>query len=166
VMMRRRTPLDQRGGRHWYRSYGAWISEDTLSLDPADEGDDTAALPALMRSWAAYMRSMPTVLPPDRSIWIKTSELTARVPDLAEFLRIPAETIVMDSVHSNRSPATLDRFTIADRTEIDRVYAECCADLMAEHFPEEHARFADRATVDAEPAWNAYLERVDAELAG
>lgn len=166
VMFRRRTPLDLRGYRSWYRSYGEWISEGMFSLDPADERDDTAVLPALMRSWASYMRSMPAVLPPERTIWIKTSELTARVPDLAEFLRIPVETIAWDNVHSNQSPATLDRFTIADREVIDHAYAEHCADIMAEHFPEEHARFADRPSVDAGTAWSAYLERVDAELAG
>ena len=58
VMMTRRTPLDQRVDRSWYRSYGDWISEGTLSLNPANDEDDTDVLPALMRSWASYMRAM------------------------------------------------------------------------------------------------------------
>lgn len=164
VMLRRRTPVESRGDRNWYRSYGDWISEGTLSMDPADEGDDTAALPPLMRSWASYMRTMPTRLPPERTLWIKTSQITESVPELARFLRIPADTIEMENVHSNRSPATFDRFTIADRAEIDRVYAEHCADLMAVHFPEEHAQFANRPTVDPGPAWREYVQSVDREV--
>lgn len=164
VMLRRRTPRDQRGDRSWYRSYGDWISEGGFSLDPADEGDDTAALPALMRSWASYMRSMPAVLPPERTMWIKTSEITARVPELADFLRIPADTIALDKVHSNRTSSSFDRFAIADRAVIERVYAEHCADIMAEHFPEEHARFLDRPHEMSDDAWSDYIACVDAEV--
>ena len=165
VMLRRRTPPDQRGHRSWYRSYGDWISEGTFSLDPADDGDDTAALPALMRSWATYMRVMPIALPAERTIWIKTSEFTARVPDLAEFLGIPVVTIAMDKVHSNATPASFDRFTRADRDVIDSVYAEHCADIMAEHFPEEHARFLDRPLEEGDDAWSDYSARIDAVIA-
>ena len=89
-----RIPPEHRGrDRTWFTSYGTWIGEGTIPFDPAREGDDSVALPALMRSWAAYMRRMPTVLPPDRTLWIKTSELTARVPDLADFLKIPVDSI-------------------------------------------------------------------------
>lgn len=164
VMLRRRTPLDQRDERTWHRSYGDWIGEGTMSIDPADEADDTVALPALMRSWASYMRQMPTVLPPDRTMWVKTSELTARVPELADFLRIPADSIVIDNVHSNRSLVGFDRFVIAEREIIDGVYAEHCADLMAEHFPEDHARFLDRPREESADAWLDYIARIDAEL--
>lgn len=166
VVLRRRTPVDLRGDRSWYRSYGEWISEGMFSLDPADEGDDSAVLPALMRSWASYMRSMPAVLPPERTMWIKTSEITARIPELADFLRIPADTIVRENAHSNGTPTSFDRFTIAERDVIDSVYAEHCADIMAEHFPEEHARFLDRPHGVSDATWSDYIARVDAKLAG
>lgn len=165
IMLRRRTPLDQRIDRNWYRSYGDWISEGTLSLDPADDTDDTAVLPALMRSWATYMRVMPHALPAERTMWIKTSELTARVPDLAEFLRIPKDTIVMDKVHSNRTLASFDRFTRVDLDMVDSVYAEHCAAIMAEHFPEEHQRFLDRPHERSDDAWGEYIGSVDAIIA-
>lgn len=165
VMTWRRAPFDRRRDRDWYRSYGDWISEGTFSIDPADITDDTAALPALIRSWASYMRSMPALLPPERTMWIKTSELTQRVPELADFLNIPTKTIVMDNVHSNISTATCDRFTIADRAEIDRVYTEHCAELMAEHFPEEHALFFHRTSADPKKVWPEYVARVDSRFA-
>lgn len=165
VMTRRRTPPTELDERTWYRSYGDWISEGTITVDRADDSDDTDALPALMRSWAAYMRTMPAILPSDCTIWIKTSELTQRVPELADFLRIPVDSIEMDNVHSNRASVSFDRFTIADRDVIDSVYAEHCADLMAEHFPDEHRRFLERPQVESADAWADYVARVDAERA-
>jgi len=165
VTIWRRTPLDRRRDRDWYRSYGDWISEGTFSIDPADPRDDTAALPALMRSWASYMHSMQALLPPERTIWIKTPELTLKLPELAEFLKIPVDSIIEEDVHRNKSSATLDRFTIAHRTEIDHVYTEYCARLMAEHFPQEHAHFLNRTTVAPEEVWREYVARVDAQFA-
>lgn len=166
VTSARRLPADRREIRRtWRATYGVWIGEGTIPFDYDHEGDDTAALPALMRSWAAYMRHMPTVLPPERTIWIKTSELTARVPELAEFLKIPADSIAMEHVHSNKTATTIDRFAIADRDLVDRVYAEHCADIMAEHFPEEHARFLTRPQIDGVGAWSDYIDRVDTLLA-
>jgi hypothetical protein len=88
----------------------------------------------------------------------------ARPPELAEFLKTPVDSLVMDAVHSNRTVATFDRFAMADRDEVDRVYAEYCAEFMAEHFPDEHARILNR-TVNADPSgWDDYLRRVDAEF--
>ena len=71
----------------------------------------------------------------------------------------------MDKVHSNATPASFDRFTRADRDVIDSVYAEHCADLMAEHFPEEHARFLDRPHEEGDDAWSDYSARIDAVIA-
>lgn len=161
----RRTPPDRlTRQRTWHLTYGDWVGEGTIPFDPADEGDDAVALPALMRTWAAYMRDMPTLLPPDQTMWIKTSELTARAPELADFLGIPADSLDMEVIHSNRTRNSLDRFAIADRATVDRAYAEHCADLMAEHFPAEHAAFAQRSMVDREEAWRDYLDRVAAEV--
>ena len=161
-----RVPPELRDGkRTWMSSYGAWIGEGTIPFDHDRERDDSVALPALMRSWAAYMRRMPPVLPPDRTLWIKTPELTARVPDLADFLKIPVDSIVMENVHSNKTAVSFDRFAVGDREIIDGVYMEHCADLMMEHFPEEHARFLTRAHSDTDDGWSTYIARVDAALA-
>jgi hypothetical protein len=149
----------------WQRSYGEWIGEGTIPFDPECAVDDVAALPALMRSWAAYMRRMPTVLPPERTIWIKTSDIAARAAELADFLQIPVGSLVLEEAHSNRTDVTLDRFALADRARVDEVYGEHCASLMAEHFPAEHAQFATRPQADAGPAWRDYIERLDPVLA-
>jgi hypothetical protein len=161
----RRMPTDyQERRRGWIDSYGDWAGEGTIPFRFGRDDIDTVALPALMRTWATYMHHMPTVLPAESTLWLKTSEITARAPELAEFLRIPVDSLAMDAVHSNRTVATFDRFVIADRDEVDRVYAEHCAELMAEHFPDEHARILNR-TVNADPSgWDDYLRRVDAEF--
>jgi hypothetical protein len=161
----RRMPTEyQERRRGWIDSYGDWAGEGTIPFRTGLDDVDTAALPALMRTWATYMRRMPTVLPAGRTLWLKTSEITARAPELAEFLKIPADSLAMEAVHSNRTVATFDRFAIADRDEVDRIYAEYCAEIMAEHFPDEHARMLDRTVREDPSGWDAYLRRVDTEL--
>ena len=163
--VRRGTPERREARRRWIDNYGDWVGEGTIPFDTGRDAPDAAALPALMRSWATYMRHMPTVLPSERTLWLKTSEITARAPELADFLRIPADSLAMDAVHSNKTMTSFDRFAIADRDEVDRVYAEHCAEPMALHFPDEHAGILNRTMIDDPSAWPNYIDRVDVELA-
>jgi hypothetical protein len=133
------------------------------NLDPA--GDvripDREAVAPMMRYWAAHMRQMPTVLPPERSLVLRTRDLAARLDDLAALVNHPVQSLRADLAHANKSPHALDRMAFYwDDPQIRRTYEQECADIMAEMFPEEHARVMAGPTAPSLD-WDAHYEATE-----
>lgn len=125
--------------------------------DP-DVDDDRAALPGLMAFWADHVRGMADALPPERSLRVRTRDISSSHDALARVVGVPTATLRADLDHSNRAPATFDRFRAYDGDALRDAYSEHCADLMAELFPEEHAAWwGSRPEPDAS-GWWSYVE--------
>ena len=152
----------------WESDYLRLMTEDTYDLRPECVADDSVALPALMRYWAGHMRHLARELPADRSVRVRTTDLAAEAPALADLVGVPVESLRTDLSHANRAPLTLDRFDVFDSPELRAAYDEHCADIMAEVFPEVHQRWLARPTPDQPPeeAWARYHEQVAVWVAG
>ena len=137
-------------------------TEGTYDVDRDDREDDRVALAPMMRYWASHIREMAAVLPPDRSLRLRTRDIASRLPQIAALAGVPASTLRADLSHSNRAPLRFDRFAAFDGDELRAAYDAHCAELMAELFPEEHAAFVSRRPDDEEGslAWTTYLESV------
>jgi hypothetical protein len=136
------------------------------NLDPY--GDvripDREAVAPMIRYWAAHMRQMPTVLPPDRSLVVRTRDLAARLDDLAGLVNVPVQSLRADLAHANKAPHALDRMAFYwDDPRIRRTYEQDCADIMAEMFPEEHARVMAGPTTTSPTSldWDAHYKATE-----
>lgn len=152
----------------WESEYLAVMTEGAYDLDPGNCGDDRSSLAPLMRTWASHLRTMAALLPPDRSLRIRTRDIPHRLPEIAALVGVPASTLRADLAHANRAPLRFDRFAALYGDDLQAAYDEHCADLMAELFPEEHAAWIarDEAGDPAAPDWPAYFAEVEAWVAG
>jgi hypothetical protein len=124
----------------WEEHYLSLVTEGTYDARPECIDDDHASLPPLMRYWAAHLRVMNEVLPPERTVRARTHELRTAAPQLATLVGVPVQTLRLDLSHANRNPLALDRFATFDSPALRDVYDEHCAEVMAELFPEAHER--------------------------
>lgn len=141
-------------------------TEGTYVLEREDDANERVALPPLMRAWAAHMREMAALLPPERSLVVRTREIPDRLPEIARLAGVPASTLRADLAHVNRSPLKLDRFALFDGDALREAYDTHCAELMAELFPAEHAAWVSLRKGAAPPPldWASYHAAVE-ELA-
>lgn len=146
----------------WERDYLASVmAEGTYVLDPDDAGDDRAALAPLMRYWAAHLREMAGCLPADRCLRVRVNDLQERLPEIANLVGLPVETLRTDLVHANRSPLRFDRCAAFDSDALRAAYEQHCADLMAEMFPEQHAAWVTHRQAPELLDWKTYLAEVE-----
>lgn len=106
--------------------------------DPA-LGDDGSIVP-LMRYWAGHMRGMAEVLPRERTLVVRSSDLPDRLDRFAELCRIDVGTLRADLSHSNRAEVRFDRLAAFATDDVRQAYDRHCAEIMADMFPHEHAR--------------------------
>ena len=147
--------------------YVASRTEGAYDVDRDDREDDRAALPPLMRYWAAHLREMAATLPPGRTMQLRTRDIPRRLPEIAAHAGVPASTLRADLSHANQAPHRFDRFAAFDGDELRAAYDAHCGDLMADLFPVEHAAFLslEPGSHAASPGWAAYVESVRAYAA-
>ena len=96
-------------------------------------------LPALvdagLRYWSSANRFVLEALPPQRSLVVRTAELSDSLPRLADFIGIPAATLRTDLRHVHRGPQRFHTLQQVDRAVLLVRYESDCADLMDTYFP-------------------------------
>jgi hypothetical protein len=96
-------------------------------------------LPALvddgLRYWASANRFVLEALPPERSLVVRTAELSTSLPRLADFVGVPVETLRTDLRHVHRGPQRFHTLQQVDRGLLLARYMSDCADLMDTFFP-------------------------------
>lgn len=163
---RRRLGIDD---SDWERAYVEHLTAGTYDLAGDDGDGDVAAVPALMRYWSTHLHTMAEVVPPERTLRLRTADLSRSIGDVAAFVGVKPATLRADLSHVNRASLSFDRFAAVDAAEIRTVYADCCAEVMAESFPVEHRAWLDRqrrrtAATDT-PDWQAYVRATEAWVA-
>lgn len=141
----------------WESQYLGLVTEGHYDMDPASVEPDQASMAPLMRYWAAHMTQMPKVLPPERSLVVRTRDIASRLDDLAALAGVPASSLRADLVHVNRAPVTFDRFAAFGGDDVHETYVEHCAEIMAEVFPEEHASWPRTRTSATTTDWDEYV---------
>lgn len=145
----------------WESQYLALMTEGRYDLDPTSVEDDSASLAPLMRYWAAHMSRMPTVLPADRTLVVRTGDIRHRLDDLAALAGVPASTLRDDLAHANRAPLTINRFSVFGDDEVQSAYDEHCSGIMAAMFPQEHAAWPISRPAASATDWDAYVAALE-----
>lgn len=118
---------------------------------------DHPAIPPMMRYWSDHMRRMRTAIPDDRSLVVRTGDIGRRLPEVAALCGVPVDTLRADLAHANRAPHSLNRMDLyGDHPQVRAAYEQYCADIMADMFPQEHARMF--AAPDVRPDWHAHCD--------
>ncbi len=92
----------------WFNSY-----EDLQEhLDPLVE--------MFIKSWAEYNSRVLNILPPERSIIIRTSEISCSQAKLADFVGVPTDSIT-ENHHINIAPDKIDLLKDFDREKFDAI---------------------------------------------
>ncbi|MDE3259686.1 MAG: hypothetical protein OYM47_17790 [Gemmatimonadota bacterium] len=99
----------------------------------AEKGLDSVA--AFLHTWNGHVDRCHSI-PPDRRLVIRTHELARSHRRLADFLRIPVDTLDAGSGHQNRSTWHERIESLVDPSYIADMVQSICADNMARYFPE------------------------------
>jgi hypothetical protein len=107
------------------------------------------------------MARMPSVLPADRTLVVRTKDIPQRLDDLAALVGVPVETLRDDLAHANRAPLTFDRFALFADDEVEQAYRENCATTMADLFPAEHEAWSASRPSASTTDWDEYVAALD-----
>ncbi|HLJ68092.1 MAG TPA: sulfotransferase [Chloroflexota bacterium] len=104
-----------------------------------DEGELLAALPDMvergLEHWSATNRFVLQHLPGDRSLIVRTRDLSRSLPAVAGFVGVPPETLLPDMSHLNGARYRYDLLRRIEPALLAQ-WVEChCGDLMRDLFP-------------------------------
>jgi hypothetical protein len=131
-LMSRQIPDDVRAFLDW------WFKPDQFPHTPADERLRALGLysvGAFLSAWDRHVRLCDS-LPVDRTLILRTHELSRSHQRLADFLQIPVETLDTRAGRSNRGTWTGSLDTLVTREYLDEKIREICGLSMSRHFPE------------------------------
>jgi hypothetical protein len=115
------------------------LGPDLLRDLATRENECRRRLPALvdhgLRYWSEANRFVLRALPPERSLIVRTNELSDSIPDLAALVGVPPETLRTDHSHLHRADTKYHLLHAVDRDFLADRHREHCADLMDAHFP-------------------------------
>jgi hypothetical protein len=89
----------------------------------------------LLELWSALNTEVLAKLPSDRSLIIRTHEISAKIDDLARFVEVPAETLAQDKSHEFKAAQKLNLLQEVDLQELEAKVHDYCSPLMQEFFP-------------------------------
>lgn len=96
-------------------------------------------LPALvthgLRYWSEANRFVLRALPMERSLIVRTNELSDSIPRLAALVGVPPETLRADHSHLHRASRKYHLLLDVDRGILEARHRESCANLMDTYFP-------------------------------
>jgi hypothetical protein len=85
-------------------------------------------------AWAAHNQRALSVIPPDRLLILRTSEIAESIDRIAEFIEIPATTLDVKTTHSFQAPKKHHLLAQIDPNFIREKAEKHCSELMAKFF--------------------------------
>lgn len=94
------------------------------------------SIAAYLQAWNQHIDECTQSIPAYRRLVLRTHELARTHRRLADFLRIPGDSLDVDRGYQNRSTWSDRIESFVDPAYIDDMIQSICADNMALHFPE------------------------------
>ena len=85
--------------------------------------------------WTSANRKTLDALPPERTLIVRTNEISARLDDMAEFIDVPAESLNAQQSHVHKAVKKLDILKKADFDALEAKFNQHCGALMEKFFP-------------------------------
>jgi hypothetical protein len=134
---------------------------DTAITIEEQGSTDAALVPGLLATWQQHLDKMAQVLPPERTMVVRLSELSDSWEAVAEFLGADPSGLHLDTDRVRVAPVRFDRFLV-DPQVMHAAYEKTCAIGMATHFPQEHqALLDDWARGVPAGNWDDYCEQAE-----
>ncbi|MDM8530404.1 sulfotransferase [Anaerolineales bacterium HSG25] len=86
--------------------------------------------------WATHNQHVLDTIPADRLLVIPTKQITAYLPQLADFLSIPPTTLISDKSHLYKAKEKFGILTQIDHNFLEQKVNQHCRTLMDAYFPE------------------------------
>jgi hypothetical protein len=86
--------------------------------------------------WARRIQKTREIVPPEKLLILRTDQLSYKIPEIAEFLRIPLEGLSQERSHAYKRLQKEDFVSGIDRSYFQRKADQYCTLLMQEFFPE------------------------------
>jgi len=119
------------------RTYGVDLNREMF----ASRQDLVRALPdkldGILNYWAEGLRFTMNNLPPERSLVIKTSEISDCLGALAGFLGIPQDSLIRENRHFCKAPTKFNILHDMDFNLLNDKFEAHCGSLMRKYFPEQ-----------------------------
>lgn len=103
------------------------------------------SLDCFVTRWSIHAEGPPQVIPPDRLMTIRTSEIRTSAQRLADFLGISVDLIDRTQSHRNKGETVRPLLGLVDKAYLDDTVARICWDSMNRYFPK--IRRADDAAL-------------------
>jgi hypothetical protein len=88
-----------------------------------------------LKNWSSHNQRIVEQLPPERSLILRTHELSQSRDVLSDFLAIPPDTLNMSRSHEFRASIKYNVLGQADPTLLESRFNEICSPLMNTFFP-------------------------------
>ncbi len=85
--------------------------------------------------WAEANQKAINTLPRDRSLMIRTHEISQRIDKIADFIGIPADTLIRERSHTNKGRTKLNILHAVDGGFFEEKVNDICSPLMKDFFP-------------------------------
>lgn len=86
--------------------------------------------------WRQHNKTIIDKVPESRLLIVRTDRLSSSLQEVANFVRVPLETIRADLSHSHIARANHDLISKIDKAFINEKLRQHCADLIAAYFPD------------------------------
>jgi len=86
--------------------------------------------------WTSANRKALDDLPPERTLVVRTNEISARLEDMAGFLGVPAESLNAQQSHVHKAVKKLNILKKADFDILEAKFNQHCGALMEKFFPD------------------------------
>ena len=86
--------------------------------------------------WTTEYKKILEKLPPDRSMIIKTNEISAKLDEIARFLNVSYNSLFTEQSHLNKAKYGVGILFSLDMDFLEAKFREHCSDLIEEFFPD------------------------------
>jgi len=125
----------------WMMEYGRFLASDRVERSAITAPFDLMrALPdlvdGLFRYWSEMSSAVLDLLPPGRSLIVRTHEISASLDRLALFAGVPRDTLTAAAMHRNKAARRLEVLASLEPGLIQKRYDTHCRELMERIFPD------------------------------
>ena len=145
-LISRKIPTDVRSFLNW------WFSPERYPHTRHDrrlEDQGVYSITAFLHAWQRHVQTCRQIVPPERRLTVRTHELNDSHQLIAEFLKIPLNSLNAQNRHLNRGTWTGRLDSLVDGAYLSEMVDSICYEHMARHFPEVSG------IEDASRLWNS-----------
>lgn len=116
-----------------------WFEPSKYPYRGSDRGLEEIGMYSLdcfVTRWSIHAECPSQVIPPDRLMTIRTSEIRTSAQRLADFLGISVDLVDRTQSHRNKGETVRPLLGLVDKAYLDDTVARICQDSMNRYFPE------------------------------